>query len=158
MVGVIAAAPLPGFSQTKGISERADACIVEASAYHSVNPDVLRAIVLHESRGRASTISRNKNGSVDSGLTGINSVHWDELRKKGVTPENLLDECVSVYVGAWKLSKKVFKYGNTWDAVGAYNSETPYYKNRYSILIYNQMIDMGTLNEPKLAVPPLIRK
>jgi hypothetical protein len=34
----------------------------------------------------------------------------------------------------------VKKYGNTWDAVGAYHSETPFYRDRYKALI-RQIID-----------------
>jgi soluble lytic murein transglycosylase-like protein len=133
----------PAAHATSMVSERAASCIESAAMYHHVNARILTAIVIHESRGRASTVSRNTNGSVDVGLTGINSVHFRELQQKGVAPEHLLDECVSVYVGAWTYSKKVFKYGNTWQAVGAYHSETPVYGQRYQTLIYNTMIRMG---------------
>lgn len=134
------------------VSERAASCIESAALYHRVNDKILTAIVIHESLGRASTVSRNKNGSIDVGLTGINSIHFRELQQKGVRPEQLLDECVSVYVGAWTYSKKVFKYGNTWQAVGAYHSETPVNSQRYQALIYNTMVRAGMLSASGLAV------
>lgn len=140
------------------ISARAEECIQGASAYHSVNSDILRAIVRHESRGHANTVARNTNGSIDVGLVGTNSVHFDELIKKGIAPAYLLDECVSVYWGAWNYSKKVYKYGNSWMAVGAYHSETPYFSARYQALIYNEMVVMGVLAGPQLLVPPLPRR
>ena len=140
------------------LSERAEQCIAGAALYHHVNAAVLKAIVRHESRGRANTITRNSNDTIDVGLTGINSVHFPELRQKGVAPEHLLDECVSVYVGAWKYSKKVYKYGNSWRAIGAYHSETAYYNSRYQTLIYNELVDMGViLNGLKLRAPSIMR-
>lgn len=135
------------------LSPRTQACVSGAALYHSVNPQVLSAILVHESRGKPQTIVRNTNGSIDVGLAGINSIHFPELAKTGVTPADLLDECVSAYVGAWKLSKKINKYGNTWRAIGAYHSETPHFNARYQALIFNKMIDMGFLNAQKVAVP-----
>lgn len=152
------AAPGLAAPAAPSVSERAASCIRSAAMYHRVNENILTAIVLHESRGRPSTINRNSNGSIDVGLTGINSVHFLELQRKGVAPENLMDECVSVYVGAWTYAKKVFKYGNTWQAVGAYHSETPYYGQRYQVLIYNTMVAMGVLSGPALTVPPLLSR
>ena len=146
--------PSTAHSALLSLTLRAEQCIVGASQYHSVSPVVLKAIVRHESRGNPKTISRNSNNSVDVGLAGINSIHFPELRQKGVSPEQLLDECVSVYVGAWKYSKKVFKYGNTWRAIGAYHSETDYYSSRYQALIYNELVDMG-MADTKMSIPAL---
>jgi soluble lytic murein transglycosylase-like protein len=100
-------------------------CFDDAAAYQHVNPAVLRAIAWQESRGRAGARHRNANGSVDYGLMQINSVHLDELQRWGIDPARLMDPCVGVYVAAWHLRKMMLKYGNTWDAVGAYHSETP---------------------------------
>jgi soluble lytic murein transglycosylase-like protein len=135
------------------LSPKADACVDGASKYHSVSPQVLSAILVHESRGRPNTVVQNSNGSIDVGLAGTNSVHFKSLARTGVMPADLLDECVSAYVGAWNLSKKIYKYGNTWQAVGAYHSETPTFNARYQALIFNKMIDMGFIAGPKLAVP-----
>ncbi len=99
----------------------------------------------------------NANQTVDLGLAGINSVHFPELLSKGVAPAHLQDECVSSYVGAWLYSRKVFKYGNGWRAIGAYHSETPYFSNRYQVLIFNELVSMGAYAGPKLPVPPLPR-
>lgn len=138
---------LPTFSygSMTPLSEQAEQCIIGASTYHKVNPYILKAIVRHESRGRPKTIALNTNGSIDVGLTGINSIHFAELQRKGVAPVYLLDACVSIWVGAWTYSKKVHKYGNTWRAVGAYHSETDRYNQRYQSLIYNEIVNMGVL-------------
>lgn len=109
---------------------RAD-CFDEAAAYQHVNPTVLRAIAWQESRGRADAVHRNDNGSLDYGIMQINSIHQSELKRFGIAAEQLMQPCVGVYVAAWHLRKMMLKYGNTWDAVGAYHSETPALRDRY---------------------------
>jgi soluble lytic murein transglycosylase-like protein len=137
------------------LSGRAERCIKDAAMYHHVGEDVLRAIVWHESRGKANTVVQNANGSIDVGLAGTNSIHFNELQKKGVAPADLLDECYAIYVGAWMYSQKVYTYGNNWFAVGAYHSKTPYYNQRYQALIYNELVKMGAIKGGLMAVPSL---
>ena len=36
----------------------------------------------------------------------------------------LMEPCKNVYIAAWHLKQKMNRYGNTWQAVGAYHSET----------------------------------
>ena len=139
------------------LSPTAVRCIQKAAAYHGVNVSIMMAIARHESRGNAFTVVRNRNQSKDFGISGINSIHLKELGRFGIGPAELLDECVSSYVGAWHYSKKVHKHGNTWTAVGAYHSETPYFNERYQRLIHNELVDMGVLKGMKLSVPPLRR-
>lgn len=115
-------------------------CFDDAAAYHHVNPWILRAIAAQESGFRPNTVARNTNGSEDIGLVGTNSVHLPELARYGISRNDLLDSCKSIFIGAWGLAKKVKKYGNTWKAVGAYHSETPVYRDRYEVLI-RQIID-----------------
>lgn len=129
-------------------------CVDPAAAFHRVNPNILRAIIMEESRGKAQTITRNTDGSVDVGLTGINSIHFGMLATKGVPSHQLRDGCTAVYVGAWLYSKKVAKYGNTWRAVGAYHSESGYHGVRYRIRIFNHLVDMGMLAGPRLQELP----
>lgn len=122
-----------------------DACIESASVYHSVNTKTLKAIIFQESSGRAWTTNRNTNNSVDYGAAGINSVHLPELEKFGITRQSLMDGCTNVYIGAWKYSKKVAKYGNTWKAVGAYHSEIPKHRDEYINRIQRHLIRWGLL-------------
>lgn len=110
-------------------------CFDESARFHNVNPWILRAIAAHESGFKPSTVARNSNGSVDRGLTGINSVHLPELARYGITANDLMDSCKSVFVAGWHLRKKIKKFGNTWVAVGAYHSETPRHRDRYASII-----------------------
>jgi len=110
-------------------------CFDEAAAYQHVNPAVLRAIAWQESHGRADARHRNPNGSVDYGLMQINSAHLGDLRRWGIDESRLMQPCVGVYVAAWHLRRMMLKYGNTWDAVGAYHSETPALRAAYQASI-----------------------
>lgn len=110
-------------------------CFDDAARYQTVNPWVLRAIAERESHFNPNAIHRNSNNTEDVGLAGINSVHLPELAKYGIGRQDLLDACKAAYVAAWRLGKMVAKYGNTWDAVGAYHSETPAHRDNYSALI-----------------------
>jgi soluble lytic murein transglycosylase-like protein len=125
------------------LSEKTQLCILAAAQHQRVSPQLLEAIVRHESRGQPLTVLRNRNGSLDVGLMGINSVHFPELFSQGVAPQDLLDECVAVSVGAWKLAKKIARHGYTWWAIGAYHSETPQHNLRYQHKIHEQLVAMG---------------
>ncbi|WP_256856544.1 lytic transglycosylase domain-containing protein [Variovorax sp. KK3] len=96
----------------------------------------MRAIIFHESRGNASVVMRNTNGSIDVGLGQLNSIHFKELARYGIAPEHLLDGCVNTYVAAWHLAKQVKQHGNTWIAVGTYHSKTPVFRDRYAQRIH----------------------
>lgn len=115
------------------------ACIQGASNYHRVNPQILEAILEAESSMRPGTINKNDNNSVDFGLAGINSIHLKELSKWGLGVDDLLNPCVSIYVGAWHLSKKIQQYGNTWFAIGAYHSITPEKNHLYQVRIFEKL-------------------
>lgn len=133
------------------------ACIVPAANFHAVNPYVLRSILNIEAGQKPTTISRNSNGTIDVGAGGINSRNFEELAKWGVTPNHLLDPCVSTYVSAWILSKKIRKYGNTWEGIATYHSTTPYYNRRYQILLLNDLVRHGVI-EGQITQPPPLRR
>ena len=114
---------------------RAD-CFDDAAQYHNVNPWILRAIAAQESGfNPTATHPLNGDGSRDHGMTGINDVHLPELARYGITVGDLRDWCKSVFVEGWHLRNMVNKFGNTWAAVGAYNSKTPSKRDVYAAKI-----------------------
>jgi len=115
-------------------------CFDSAAAYQGISANVLRAIAIKENSRCDATISRNTNGSVDVGCMQINSIHFKELSAHGVLPNDLLDQCKNIYVGAWHYKKMIRKYGNTWYAVGAYHSETPGLRDAYAAGVYKIML------------------
>ncbi|MDO9099670.1 MAG: lytic transglycosylase domain-containing protein [Caldisericota bacterium] len=138
-------------------SARPDRCIEPAAQTHRVNADILRAILMIESRMNPSVVTRNSNGSIDVGIAGINSIHFKELSRFGITERELMDPCVSTFVAAWKVSRKIAKWGNTWFAIAAYHSETPYFNGRYQIMLFNEMVRAGVVRGTIQNVPPLRR-
>ena len=126
-----------------------------ASQFHHVNPAILRGILEVESSFKSNAVNRNNNGTVDVGIGQMNSMHFKELATFGIAPSDLLNACVGTYVAAWHLSKKVKAFGNTWYAIGAYHSTTPYFNQRYQALVFNSLVNQGMMPGPKLQVPPL---
>jgi soluble lytic murein transglycosylase-like protein len=127
---------------------RAD-CIDDAGRYHDVNPTLLHVIAEHESGMRANAVNHNADGSQDLGLMQINSSWLPKLAKFGITRADLFNACVSAYVGAWILAANFKKYGQTWDAVGAYNATSPVKRQRYATAIYKTWVDLGPLGTYK---------
>ena len=114
-------------------------CIDDAAARHQVNALVLRAIGWQESRLQPAALGRNANGSIDVGAFQINSVHLSELGRYGIDRSALADGCVSADVAAWHYRRQVDRHGDSWQAVGAYHSQTParaaWYANRIAAIL-----------------------
>jgi len=110
---------------------RAD-CFDDAAEYQQVNPLILRAIAWQESRNRPDAKNKNVNGSTDYGLMQVNSIHLPVLSRYGIGRDTLMEPCKNVYIAAWHLRQKMNRYGNTWQAVGAYHSETPSLRDKYA--------------------------
>ena len=121
-----------------GAAAHAD-CIDDAAARHQVNALVLRAIGWQESRLQPAALARNANGSIDVGAFQINSVHLSELGRYGIDRAALADGCVSADVAAWHYRRQVDLHGDSWQAVGAYHSQTAaraaWYANRIAAIL-----------------------
>ncbi len=120
---------------------QADDCITQGSLYHDVNPWLVRSILKVESNFNQNAINKNRNGTIDVGAAQINSMHFKELGRYGITPADLMNGCVASYVAAWHLKKQMAAHGNTWFAVGAYHSVTPCFNRRYSNLVWNVLFE-----------------
>ena len=107
-------------------------CFDDAATTYRVNPWVLRGIAYVESRFNPSAINKNRNGTIDIGITQINSIHLPRLARFGIRKQDLFDACTSIHVSAWLLKQKMEIHGNTWKAIGAYHSETPSFRDKYS--------------------------
>jgi soluble lytic murein transglycosylase-like protein len=115
------------------------ACWEEAANKYGINPYLLYAIAKTESSLNPNAFNRNKNGSYDIGLMQINSIWLPTLRKYGLTERHLYDPCTSIQVGAWILAQNMQRWGNSWDAVGAYNSANPTYRLPYAMKVYRNL-------------------
>ena len=130
-------------------------CIVAAADYHGVNPYLLRAILVVESQLNPKAINVNNNGTRDIGVAQINSIHLPVLQTHGIKENHLMDACVNTYVGAWLLRKQIARYGMNWFGVAAYHSVSPDKNFRYQVLVYNEMVRSGAIQNVAMAVPPL---
>jgi soluble lytic murein transglycosylase-like protein len=140
-----AAGTLLGAVFASAPAHAADDCFEQAGAYQGVNPLVLRAVAWRESKGDASAINHNANGSIDIGQLQINSIHFPDLARRGIPHRALMDPCINVFVAAWLLKQKMVKYGNTWQAIGAYHSETPKQRDDYARSIQKILVSWGEL-------------
>lgn len=118
-------------------------CFQLASRYHHVDVGVLQAIGIRENPKCDQAIVRNSNNSVDVGCMQINSVHFSELAKYGIAPNDLTVQCKNIFIGAWYYRKKIDKWGNTWRAVGAYHSETGPLRDKYAAEVYRIWLRYG---------------
>ena len=109
----------------------AQACWDEAAARYQVNGAVLYAIAQTESSLNPLAVGRNPDGSRDIGLMQINSVWLPKLAEYGISERDLFQPCTSIHVGAWLLARNIYRYGYTWEAVGAYNAVSPSKRNAY---------------------------
>lgn len=124
-------------------------CFDDAAHYQHVNPIILRAIAWQESRNRPNAMRKNDNGSTDYGLMQINSIHLSALSGYGISSNTLMEPCASVYIAAWHLRQKMNKHGNTWQAIGAYHSETPVHRDKYSSQIIKILARWGITSPPR---------
>lgn len=107
-------------------------CFDEAASYQHLDPMILRAIAWQESRGHADAMHINANGTTDFGMMQVNSIHLRTLSNYGISQQDLMKPCISVYVGAWYLRQMMMRHKDTWNAVGAYHSERPDERDKYS--------------------------
>ena len=130
-------------------------CIAGAAQYHGVNPYLLRAILVVESQLNPKAINVNMNGTRDIGVAQINSIHLPVLQNHGIHESHLMDGCVNTYVGAWLLRKQISRHGLNWFGIAAYHSVTPDKNFRYQVLVYNEMVRSGAIQNIAMVVPPL---
>lgn len=123
----------PAFAKARPPADpRVLSCINEAATRYEIGYPLMLAIAKQESNLRPAVVHRNpptkKNpaGSEDIGLFQINADFWlPILRKYGITRASLFDPCVSAHVAAWIVWTNKHTHGNTWKAIGAFNSPTP---------------------------------
>lgn len=97
-------------------------CYTEAAHLANLHPLLVQAVAKTESEFNANAINVNTNGSIDIGTMQINSSHLGWLKRYGVTAEGLRkDACLNIKVGTLILAQNIAKYGQNWDAIGAYN-------------------------------------
>lgn len=112
-------------------------CWDEAGTKYSIDPWLLYSIAQAESSLNSNAINYNKNNSVDHGVMQVNSIWLPKLAQYGINRSSLFDACTSIHVGAWILAQQISKYGYNWVAVGSYHSQTPKFRDKYAMRVFN---------------------
>jgi len=99
-------------------------CFTKVGDRFHISPTLIRAIANKESRLYNGAVNdKNRNRTEDVCMMGINSSHYKELRRFGITRNLLLtDECTCIAAGTWILNGFFKHYGRSWDTVGMYNA------------------------------------
>lgn len=98
-------------------------CLLQTANHFRINPLIIDAIIKTESDYDANAINVNRNGSIDFGLMQINLETWlPVISKLGYSRDSLRSPCTNIFVGGWILAQEMRRFGNTWQAVGAYNA------------------------------------
>ena len=106
-------------------------CVVDAASQYNLPLAAMVGILASEG-GKAGEALSNTNGTWDMGPFQINTCHLNELLQAGMRPDViLLDGCANAYAAAWILRKEYDRTRNIWDAVGAYHSRTPHFRDAY---------------------------
>ena len=104
---------------------------MEAADVYSLPLAALVGILATEG-GKTGEALSNTNGTWDLGGFQVNTCHVNELQQAGFSPEAVLrDGCVNAHAAAWILRKEYDRTRNIWDAVGAYHSRTPHFRDAY---------------------------
>lgn len=104
-------------------------CFKEAGKAMKIDPLLLLAISLRESRLNADAVGINKTvnnkiHSYDYGLMQINSENVKRIFSAfGIDSKTLLNNpCINIYAGAYILRKNFNLWGENWWSIGAYNA------------------------------------
>lgn len=99
-------------------------CFTRAGHDYGIDPLLLTAISIKESRLKADTVNGdNRNKTEDVCGMQVNSSHYKKLKQFNIDRARLLDDpCICVYAGAWVLAHNFRSYGKNWSSVGIYNT------------------------------------
>jgi soluble lytic murein transglycosylase-like protein len=116
-----------------------DEYFVEAGEHFGIPPLLLKKIATIESDLDANCIFRNKNGTIDYGIMQINSCHFKELSKYGISKTNIMHPRINIFAGAAILARHIKNEGFNIEAISHYHSRTPKYKEKWSAKLISEL-------------------
>lgn len=142
---------MPAFGkESEPVDPHILSCIKEAATRYGHDFLLMQAMADTESSFRPAVVNTNKpskrnpSGSKDVGLFQINLDEWSlKLRKYGISIESLFDPCINSHVAGWILWENKKTYGDTWKAVGAFNSPTPERQQEYIQRVWKNYKRLG---------------
>jgi hypothetical protein len=107
-------------------------CSITASVKYGVPANILLAVAEKEN-GKPGQWVKNTNGSDDVGSMQFNTNYLYDLRKYGITSEDVAEKgCYPFDLAAWRISKHLNNdKGDIWTRAADYHSRTPEYNAVY---------------------------
>lgn len=106
-----------------------DESFKEYGEHFGVPPLLLKNIAKVESSLNPNCINHNKNGTIDYGIMQINTVHFAELQRYGVSERNIMNPKVNIMAGAILVKKLIDNNQINYDSIGKYHSKTLHFKS-----------------------------
>lgn len=97
-------------------------CLIDNAQHYKISTALLLAIIKTESNFDPNAINVNTSGSEDVGIMQINSEWIPKIKSLGYDRVSLFDPCTNIRVGSWILAQEIYRFGYTWEAVGAFNA------------------------------------
>jgi soluble lytic murein transglycosylase-like protein len=116
-----------------------DDYFIESGKFFGIPPILLKKVAVIESSLNQNCINYNTNKTIDYGIMQINSCHFEELKKIGVTENMIMSPRVNIFAGAYLLSKYIKKEGFNLEAIGKYHSHTPYFKQKWNAKLIEEL-------------------
>ena len=104
------------------------ACVAQAAADYKIPEMLLLSIMKVESGGKSDAVNVNKNGSLDIGVTQLNTGSWVPYmaERYGIKPKALLDDpCQAIRASAYVVKRESMTRqcgGDWWCAAGRYHA------------------------------------
>lgn len=107
-------------------------CSIAAAMKYELPANIVLAVAEKEG-GKPGQWVRNTNGTHDVGAMQFNTLYLTELRRFGITAEDVAASgCYPYELAAWRLRQHVRKdSGDLWTRVANYHSRTPRYNALY---------------------------
>ena len=107
-------------------------CSIAAAVKYQIPANIVLAIAEKEG-GKPGQWVRNNNGTHDVGVMQFNTAYIAELKKYGITANDLAGAgCYPYDLAAWRLRQHILKdKGDLWTKAANYHSRTPLYNSTY---------------------------
>lgn len=121
-------------------------CVKQAANQHKV-PFWSLITIMSVEGGSIGMMKQNTNRTYDIGPMQINTLWLEELKRYGISKQDLrFNGCLNVNVAAWILNKKL-KNKNFWVGIGGYHSFTKRHNIRYRNKIFETATKIKDVNK-----------
>lgn len=123
---------LPVIADLPPLQQERIVCSISAAAKYEVPTNIVLAVAEKEG-GKPGQRVKNSNGSQDVGVMQFNTTYLKDLKKYGITAEDVAGSgCYPYDLAAWRLRGHIrHDSGDLWTKAANYHSRTPKYNAIY---------------------------